>query len=824
MSSINKGTFQGYVSSTQDALLIFEAVRRGIMPKITRRLREDERGLIKSGTVFVFDERESGIKRWTDGLLWSPSRILMNFLVYRQIDRKSVRPGSDQPAFATSQPGFPLPSAPMDPAPPGSGVRPLPLPSSGSLDEAGMVGSLASYGSSSVAGSSVTSSSSAFYADAGNSASMASAYPPQSAAHGQAAAGMVVPAASGPAMMRRESELERSLVGSLTSSYPFLKDGLCKKTISIQVEGSTQHLISYYTVDDVRSGRLRTPSSLPEIAALCISPIFLNKSNFRNPPHIEVGPDGIPRYRGDSAESPSARLASGHHSSSEGTSSGSDSRDARSIHSPGNAMVLYSPSSMLADGSQVDPYMRHAHQIGGSGTLMTTSTASSGMYGGPGNHRRSSDTQNRRSSSRYEPYSITGHYGHNSAATASSAAASPYASYYSLPGHPGSSVLSRKSSNASTPARSWTMSNPGQSSSPGQAATPLNFPAHAIGHGASLFAAPHGDNANLYEATSSESLYPMTSGGGGASQTQQHASSSSSSSSTGFPLRLPHSFQSDPSQSPVGASVKAEPMTSTGQSSVFQFSRPYRGSWDSNQPSMTADGYFQDAQPPPATSQGLTTLSLYSQGRVAAEEAQPSPPPTSSSYSSHHSFISHAHAHATAAAGSAGIEAPFGSRSRGESLAHALSDQRRPASSLASSYQMPPPSTPAAGWQAHDLFDNGSGGGGAEGVSTHTAVDRGDAGDAAQSLSSLAFHAESARSQQSFWSHGGEVDTTAIKREDLWDLGDGGASSARTRTDAHEAPSVSASEEHQQRAKLEADGAQGGGGGLERVVLTKPAA
>lgn len=51
------------------------------MPKIKRRLRDDERKLIRSGQVFVFDERESGIKRWTDGLLWSPSRILMNFLV-----------------------------------------------------------------------------------------------------------------------------------------------------------------------------------------------------------------------------------------------------------------------------------------------------------------------------------------------------------------------------------------------------------------------------------------------------------------------------------------------------------------------------------------------------------------------------------------------------------------------------------------------------------------------------------------------------------------------------------------------------------------------
>lgn len=51
------------------------------MPKVPRRLRDDERKLIRSGSVFVFDEHESGIKRWTDGLLWSPSRILWNFLV-----------------------------------------------------------------------------------------------------------------------------------------------------------------------------------------------------------------------------------------------------------------------------------------------------------------------------------------------------------------------------------------------------------------------------------------------------------------------------------------------------------------------------------------------------------------------------------------------------------------------------------------------------------------------------------------------------------------------------------------------------------------------
>lgn len=37
--------------------------------------------MIKSGAVFIFSVEESGIKRWTEGLAWSQSRISGNFLV-----------------------------------------------------------------------------------------------------------------------------------------------------------------------------------------------------------------------------------------------------------------------------------------------------------------------------------------------------------------------------------------------------------------------------------------------------------------------------------------------------------------------------------------------------------------------------------------------------------------------------------------------------------------------------------------------------------------------------------------------------------------------
>jgi len=60
---------------------------KGMAQHIPRRPHDRERPeLIKSGSVFVYEENASGIKRWTDGVSWSPSRILKNFLVYRELE------------------------------------------------------------------------------------------------------------------------------------------------------------------------------------------------------------------------------------------------------------------------------------------------------------------------------------------------------------------------------------------------------------------------------------------------------------------------------------------------------------------------------------------------------------------------------------------------------------------------------------------------------------------------------------------------------------------------------------------------------------------
>lgn len=67
--------FIGYVETTVNALRLIHAARQGVIPRITRRLNDNERrSMIKSGAVFVFSVEESGIKRWT-------GKCSLNFLL-----------------------------------------------------------------------------------------------------------------------------------------------------------------------------------------------------------------------------------------------------------------------------------------------------------------------------------------------------------------------------------------------------------------------------------------------------------------------------------------------------------------------------------------------------------------------------------------------------------------------------------------------------------------------------------------------------------------------------------------------------------------------
>ncbi|KAK3939576.1 Gti1/Pac2 family-domain-containing protein [Diplogelasinospora grovesii] len=82
-------TYYGRVRTPHDAIKLFEACRQGILPRVLRRLSEQERRrAIRPGSVFVWDEREAGMRRWTDGMPWSPSRVSGSFLTYRELEGK----------------------------------------------------------------------------------------------------------------------------------------------------------------------------------------------------------------------------------------------------------------------------------------------------------------------------------------------------------------------------------------------------------------------------------------------------------------------------------------------------------------------------------------------------------------------------------------------------------------------------------------------------------------------------------------------------------------------------------------------------------------
>ncbi|OTA60231.1 hypothetical protein K449DRAFT_332682, partial [Hypoxylon sp. EC38] len=217
-------TFTGYISSTMDALILFEACLRGVLFHVPRRPHDRERSnLIVSGNVFIYEEHSSGIKRWTDGVPWSPSRILGNFLLYRELD-KPFQPGEKKRAMKRTKPD-------------GGVGKPASNSRSNSIG-GGMAGALASAGSS-------------------------------------------MP--NYDAMTNGRNDAERALVGSLIDSYQFKHDGLVKKTISVTYNGIQHHMVSYYNIEDVVRQKLRTPSTDPSLRGVVPRAPLISSGSFRAP-------------------------------------------------------------------------------------------------------------------------------------------------------------------------------------------------------------------------------------------------------------------------------------------------------------------------------------------------------------------------------------------------------------------------------------------------------------------------------------------------------------------------------------------------------------
>ncbi|PNH59827.1 hypothetical protein VD0002_g7755 [Verticillium dahliae] len=230
MSAANvplEATWQGHVASTLDAVVLFEACLSGNLRHVPRRPHDRERqDLIQSGQIFIYEEHASGIKRWTDGVTWSPSRILGNYLIYRELERP-FPPGEKKRAAKKNKKQT------------NGGIS----KSEGCLRQnTGMNGT----------------------ATGANAANLSSA-------------GSMDPSEA-------SRNPERALIGSLVDSYPFKEGGLVKKTISVQFRSVPHHLVSYYTVQDVMSGALATPTSHSGFLRNIVPrPELILNQNFRAP-------------------------------------------------------------------------------------------------------------------------------------------------------------------------------------------------------------------------------------------------------------------------------------------------------------------------------------------------------------------------------------------------------------------------------------------------------------------------------------------------------------------------------------------------------------
>ena len=95
-------SYFGFVETRDDAAILIQACLRGSLRFVQRRPILSERSSVaQSGHVFIYEEKESGIRRWTDGQHWSPSRVLGEFLIYGQ---RSASPHQSHTVEIENQP------------------------------------------------------------------------------------------------------------------------------------------------------------------------------------------------------------------------------------------------------------------------------------------------------------------------------------------------------------------------------------------------------------------------------------------------------------------------------------------------------------------------------------------------------------------------------------------------------------------------------------------------------------------------------------------------------------------------------------------------
>jgi hypothetical protein len=225
-----KPTWHGFLDTTKDAMTVVEAALQGRLNHISRRPHDKERAeMLTSGTVLVYEENASGIKRWTDAVHWSPSRVMNNCLIYRQLVR-ALKPEEKKSALN-----------------PSCGTKRKRKESNGPARS--KTGEILENSEDEYDNPPFDTS---LPADADSNkvyANFAQSLTP---------------------------DQQRRFCGSLVDSYEFKEGGLMKKTISVKYQGTHHHVISYYSLEDVVSGKLKRPFQDPKLADIQPRPELLN--------------------------------------------------------------------------------------------------------------------------------------------------------------------------------------------------------------------------------------------------------------------------------------------------------------------------------------------------------------------------------------------------------------------------------------------------------------------------------------------------------------------------------------------------------------------
>lgn len=217
-------TFTSFVENSMDGLILFEICLSERLSHVPRRPYDRERSqLINSGNIFIYEEATSGIKPWTDGDAWSPSRILGNFLIYPELEK---------------------------PFPPGEKKRVIKRKRSILLD-----------GGRSQRGD--------FDSHENPIETARSIARPEPAVNSKVKHRLPY--------SDQDKELEHSLIGSLVDKYRFRADGLVRKTMTISINGISYHMVSNYEIDDVKENNLTRPLQDPCLQQFISDPSCMDR-------------------------------------------------------------------------------------------------------------------------------------------------------------------------------------------------------------------------------------------------------------------------------------------------------------------------------------------------------------------------------------------------------------------------------------------------------------------------------------------------------------------------------------------------------------------